>query len=351
MLRFIDGFDHHNSTTLNTYNKWNALQSIANGNSDTIRRFIGDGQYLSATSTLSYMSKELLSNEASGIFGMAVRFSGTGTAYTSNIFMLYDSSSKQLVLRTNSDRTFSLYRDTTLLATSTYQFAPDTWFYVEFKWKISSSIASGDVVVFVDDVAILTLAAGTNTQNTSNAYATALRLHNESGYVNTGNTNVYFDDFYWCDLTGSNNNAPLGPVRVSTLTPTGNGNYSQLVNNSGNSTNNYQRVDEIPPNTDTDYVGTSTPGNKDTYAFSDTPATTTTIYGVAVNSSIRKTDSGARTYKNQVRISSTDYEGTEKTPATNYTNQQEIFEVSPATSSAWTKSEVDGAEFGIKCHA
>lgn len=355
MMRFMDGFDHHNTTTLTSYGKWDTLiTGVGIGSTSAKQRFSGSGQYLASDQASRYVEKALGSNEASGVFGMALRMDVSGSnLYQFLPIILYDGTTAQIFLKMNTDRTISICRTTTgtVLGTSTYVFPVDQYVYLEWKWKIANSISTNDVIVYADGVDILNLAATTDTQGTSNAYVTKLRLHGDTALLNVTATATYYDDFYWLDLTGSVNNAPKGPVRIVTLSPSATGNSSQLVNNSGNSTNNYQRVDEIPPTDDTDYVETSTPGNKDTYGFGDLPATVSSVYAVAINTGAKKTDAAARTFKSQVRISSTNYENAEQTLTTNYKNFQDIMEVSPATSSPFTASEVNGAEYGTKCHA
>lgn len=346
----MDGFDHHSAATLASMVKWALTTNFSEGSSDTYRRFTGIGQYLTVNSNTAVLERVFGANEASGIFGLAFRVIA-GAAYQISPFILYDTSTIQMAVILNDDRTFSITRGSTVLATSTYQVTTGVWTYLELKWKIADSISSGDVVLYADGVAIITLSAAVDTKNTANAYATKVRIGRDST-VNSGVApQIYIDDFYWFDLTGSNNNAVKGPVRIVTLAPSGNGNSSQLVNNSGNSTNNYTRVDETPPNSDTDYVETSTTGNKDTYAYGDLPSTTNTIHAIAINTVAKKTDAAARTFKNQTRLSGTDYEGAEVSLNTSYTNHQEVVELNPATTAAWTKSEIDGAEFGTKCHA
>ena len=73
-----------------------------------------------------------------------------------------------------------------------------------------------------------------------------------------------------------------------------------------------------------------------------------TIHGVAVNICAKKDDSGTRTGKPICRSGSTNYEGSEFAPDTDYTYFQNVWETDPDTASAWTVSGVNSAEFGIK---
>ena len=348
MLLFIEGFDAQSTSQLTTNGKWNALNGLSV--ETTLARF-GVGQALQSAANSDYIERNIGSNLASGVIGAAFRVaSGVNTKVT--FFILYDGSSIQIAVRGNTDGTISIFRtnNSTTLGTSTYTFPFDTYFYLELKFLISDSISSGDVKLYADGVEILSLAAATDTKNTANAYVTKYRVGGDSGFDNSGINRRYLDDHYLLDLTGSVNNAPLGNVRVQTLAPSGNGNSSGLSGSDGNSVNNYQQVDDTTSNNgDTDYNEHATAGTKDTYAFGDTNANTGTIYGVQTNMVVRRTDTDAKTVAPVIRISSTDYDGT-TTAAINssFTTYTQLYETKPSDSTAWTKSDVDGAEFGMK---
>jgi len=73
-----------------------------------------------------------------------------------------------------------------------------------------------------------------------------------------------------------------------------------------------------------------------------------TVYGVLTFCRVRKDDVGSRTYRDVVRIGTTDYFGTSKSMPTDYETHMEIHETNPNTGSQWTLSEVNSAEFGYE---
>lgn len=155
------------------------------------------------------------------------------------------------------------------------------------------------------------------------------------------------DDFYLLNSSGSApNNTFLGDVRVMTVLPNGNGNYSQLTGSDGNSTDNYLLVDEATVNT-SDYVG-GVSGLKDSYTMENLSVSPTTIFGVQEVAYAAKSDAGAANFKHLLRISSTDYTTSSKVLSTTYTIYLNLRETSPATATAWTESEVNGLEAGIE---
>jgi hypothetical protein len=348
MLRFTEGFDW--TTTIGnfvTQLKWTASSGLATGNiAGTLRFGSGSGNYLSCTNSNHYIEKAFGSNEASGVIGFAFRNDTAGQ--TCNMLVLFDDTTVQIFLRLNTDNTVSICRATTstVLGTTTETLTTGTWKYVELKWAINNSIGGSDVILYFDGVAVLTLSAAADTQNTANAYATKFRLLGPSPNTATNNT-TFIDDVYWLDLTGSVNNAPLGDARIQTLYPNDNGNTSNFTGSDGNSVNNYQQVDETALNT-ADYNDGAAVNDKDTYAFTDTLSTTTVIHGLSINHISLRTDADARSVCPVVRHSGTDYDGSNQSLGATSVNYQQIYETNPGTSSGWTKSDVDAAEFGLK---
>lgn len=345
-LLFMDGFDHLSVAQL-TVGKWDTGSGISI--ETTIVQY-STGQSIQDAAN-GYVEKSFGSNLAAGCLGVGYRCAALAGA--NPIFILYDGTTIQMGLIRNSNGSLSVCRGTsaTVLGTSaTGLISANTWYYIELKWKINDSISSGDVVVYIDGVSVLTVAATSDTKATANAYATKYHVGGDSAFYNSTVDRRYFDNHYSIDFSGSSNNTPLGSVRVQTLYPNGNGNTSGMTNQNGNSTNNYQQVDETGShNSDTDYVEASTASTKDTYAFQNTAATTGTIFGVQTNITARRTDANAKTICPVVRHSSTDYDGTTTASInSNFQTYSQMYETNPGTSAAWTQSDVDGAEFGVK---
>lgn len=355
MLLFTEGFDWTTQVAdLTTYGKWLSHNGASIGNSGTQLRFgSGSGNYWTTGGRAGFIRRAIGSNLDAGILGCAVRFDTTVNTYKAAIFVLFDTvSNVQMGLLVNNDGTFSVFRgsDSNILGTSTFAITGNQYHYVEFKWKIANSIGSSDVIVKVDGTTILTLSSATDTQATSNAYATHYQISGINGLASSGSGNFYIDDHYFIDLTGSVNNTFLGIVRVQTLYPNGNGNSSGFTGSDGNSVNNYQQVDETSIST-SDYNDGTAVNQKDTYTFTDTNAATSTILGVTINHVSLRTDTDARSVVPVIRHSSTDYDGSSQSLTASAAHFQSVHETNPGTSSGWTKSDVDAAEFGLKVSA
>lgn len=160
----------------------------------------------------------------------------------------------------------------------------------------------------------------------------------------SGITSLYIDNVYVADTTGTVNNDRLGPVRVDSLLPDGAGNYTNMTR-SDTDQYNYMLVDDQVPDDDGTYVYSDTEGTKDTYTANDTAADEP-IAGVISSIVARKEDAGAKFVRPVVRIGGVDYNGDSSGLIETYTGHTHVWDESPATSSAWTATEIDGMEIG-----
>jgi len=95
-----------------------------------------------------------------------------------------------------------------------------------------------------------------------------------------------------------------GDCRVVALLPDAAGNYSEWTPSAGAG---WQCVDEPSMNSDTDYVSSSTAGQRNSYSFGAVPSGA--VKAVQHVTALRKDDAGSRTTKHFVRIAGTDYDG------------------------------------------
>lgn len=250
-----------------------------------------------------------------------------------------DGATVQVQFRFYTDGSISAFRGGTLLGNSgAGKFLEDTWQYYEFKVKFANT--GGTVDVRVNGVSVLSLSSQ-DTQDTANAYATNWRLAGASGYLE----NLYVDDLYLADSTGTVNTDFLGDVKVETLLPNGNGNSSGMTGSDSNQTDNYLLVDDNPVVT-TDYVESATEGHKDTYAMGNLASTNVSVYGMQVSLVTQKDDTGSKYLRPVVRSGSTDYAGTSVALNTSWEGMHEIWEQDPNTSADWTPTNVNAVEVG-----
>lgn len=251
----------------------------------------------------------------------------------------------QLTVTISTSGRFSVYRGTpagTLLASSTTGLTlVNTWYYLEFHCLIDDTV--GAFELRLDGVNVVS-GSGVDTRNggtSPNVSAIEWSRPSTSSFM-------YLDDLYVTTGDGVGVSGFQDEITIEGIVPNGNGNYSQLVGQDGDSTNNYLNVDERPFSA-ADYNGSPTAGQKDTYAYSNLTATTGNILGSVIHFGAMKNLAGFIKGRRVIRISATDYAGAD-TPSLSATMRyfSELLPTSPATAVAWTIAEVNGLEAGFE---
>jgi len=338
-LRFMDSFDHIGSAGQLLY-KWSSY----GGNSPfwgSYGRFGTNG--IKSGDNNTYWLK-ILDAQPTWIIGFAGQPGSVGS--NTPFAHIADGGTEQCYLYALNTGLVQLRRgDGTVLATGTKVLTAGVYYH--FEWKLTIDNTTGASELRINGATDHSV-SGIDTQNSANATADRFWLGENPVAAYMG---WAFDDVHVCDGTGS---APynnfLGECRVECLFPNGNGNSSQLVGSDANSTDNYLLVDETAPNGDTDYVESSTVGNKDTYTYGNLTPTTGTVYAVQINPYAEKTDAGTRTIATIARVSATEVDSSDLTLGATYGGQSEIRTTKPGGGS-WSISDVNNAEFGVKVTA
>lgn len=332
MLLFADSFDHYTSQA-HMLTKWNST----NLTPSAVGRFGTNGlraPWDNFTATKNFANKTTV------IAGCGYRVSSFGTVGSIMSFLDMNTGF-QMELRLLTTGQVRVTRNGTTLATSSIFLIAGAYNSIEFKVTISSTV--GAYEVRLNGTNILS-ASGVNTQGQSNAFVNQVRL---GGNTNGATFSADWDDFYLCDDTGAQYNDFLGDVRVNCLFPNGEGGNSAWVPNSGSVHND--RVREVAPDDDTTYLSSLTPGDRDTWTFGDLASTSGTVKGIQIVPYLRKDDAGVRTVAPVSRIGGVNYDHANlPNLPTTYVFQPQVVELSPATGVAWTVSEINGAEWGIK---
>lgn len=288
---------------------------------------------------------------ASGVteFYLSVALSWNGNAGSSGMKFAFVDGSANNVLRLSYSPAgvFQLqvggsgttYSGTALMTAA----STSTWRLFELHFKLASG-TSGMIETRVDGVTdISQTAINTNPDSRTNitriSYATA-------------SAPVVMDDFVVNDTSGGSNNSWIGDKRLYLLTPDGNGSVNQWTNSAGTSTNNYTYVDEIPPNSDTDYVQSVTTGQVDAYSMSNLPTLSAgdTISAVFALAIAKRSNAGtAGNMRCNIKSSST----TDNGPSTNIPTaygpvKGNLLTTDPATGIAWTSSGVNAIESQVE---
>lgn len=326
-LLFIDSFDHYAFADLGL--KWTS----AGGTS------IATGRFGSCLQGANYACSKSFTGAATIVVGFALKWSNTAAGGT--VCELRNGTTVHAQVRLdNSGHLVAANSGGTPYTggTGTAVLSAGVWYYVEAKVFVHDTTGTFDVKLNGASELALT---GLDTRNGATTTIDTIRIGN------TGTATASYDDLYILDTSGSApTNDFLGDCRVEAIFPTGAGNYAQWT---PLSSTNVSNVDETTPDGDTTYNSSSTANQIDSFAYGNLTPSSATVYGLQYALYARKDDAGTRTIAPLARISSTDYaSATTHNLSTSYAYYLQIKEQSPASSSAWTVSEINGAEFGYK---
>jgi len=207
------------------------------------------------------------------------------------------------------------------------------WYCIEVHLLVDNS--SGVLQVKVNGELVLDYSGDTQ-QSANSTVDTVVWFGSANGQ--------YFDDIAINDTSGSRNNSWIGRGGVYGLVPNGVGNYSEFTPSAGN---NYECVDEVPPDGDTSYVESDTVGHKDSYALANLSLTSASIAALVWHVWAKQDVSDGRNVARLLRISGTDYQGADKALTTSYQRLMETIESNPHTSADWTLDDINGLELGF----
>jgi hypothetical protein len=225
----------------------------------------------------------------------------------------------------------------TLVATSVASLSTSTYYLIEVHIRLDNS---GAIDVRVDGADFVSFAGDT----TPGADTTFDNLYLVSPGV------VYLDDLAFNDASGSADNSWCGDGKIVMLSPNGNGDLSQLMGSDLNSVDNYLLVDEVPPNSDTDYVASATTNQADLYAMTTTTIPTKAVVKrVFVEARAREEVASGDSIKLGIKTNSVEYWSGSIVQSTSYTRSVgPDYLVNPQTGSAWTQGEIDALQAGVK---
>lgn len=224
-----------------------------------------------------------------------------------------------------------------LLATGTTVLAANTWYLVEIKSDES------DTADNVWEVRIGGVAEISGTFVEENFLSSFLRLGKS---VNRNGNTV---DFFYDDVLISDSAYP-GAGQSGILVPNAAGNYQNATRGGADSGANWSQCDEVPPNSDTDYVITDlNTAHAETEAMQ--PASTFSIGGtincVKAVAILKRDGATNGSVKLRTRSASTDTDASAFASTSAYLLIAKLFDLDPATGSAWTTGGIDAAEVGI----
>lgn len=342
MLRWIEGFEGFGTSAGSTPTGMATKYTVTSSDSDLVLRagrFSGFCMEITIGLTKAFQTPALTAMTTITV-GFAMRQATYGNIR--NVLQILDGTTVHGTLRMNTSGEFSYFRGTEIgtqlgSTTSGASIMPGQWFYVELVVKIADS--GGTVDLYINGTNVLSVASA-DTRNGGNASV------DRAKWISSSADACQYDDIYVLDDTGSVNNSRLGSHKVIGSLPSGAGSSTQFTPSAGS---NYQCVDDNPTNSDTDYVESGTSGHKDLYDYASI-GTLANIKGLQINTVARETDGSPFSLYQTVKSGSTNSDGSSVAISgqTFKTITPRVLETDPDTSSAWTDSGVDAAEFGIK---
>lgn len=230
-----------------------------------------------------------------------------------------------------------------LLATSSghIPMTVDQWYSVQAKVTLKSD-GTGSGEVRLNGVAVINF-TGQTAVTTGDVTQVTL-----GGYP----FSTQFDDFWVCDgvdataTQGAPNNNFLGDLKVSTLFPTAEGDTLQLTPSTG--TAHWSLVDENPVNT-TDYVSSSTSGQRDLYNVGDLVATATAPLAVRVGLYAQKSDAGSASIKTLIKENGSLTAGAVQPLMTTWSGFYGVMRTKkPSNDTPWTVADINGLQVGVE---
>lgn len=222
-----------------------------------------------------------------------------------------------------------------------------TWHHIEIELKADP--ATGSFKMKMDGVELTeyTIASGDTSDAVSLDVTAFDRIMFAGAANNTSSVQgLLIDDLIVWDDSGSEFTGALSAEhRLRKVDPTANGAGGQQWTPLAGT--NWDAVDEAAYDSDTTYVSDTVAGHIDYYAISALGWTPVAIKAVIVES-IGKMDTGVHTWRNKLKSSSAISSGASKTASTIYRKSWDFVTFDPNTSAAWTKANLEAAQFGVE---
>lgn len=333
-LLFMEGFEVDGGNANALSRKYDEATNATN--TDTGRLH---GTALQLSSNTRLRTRTLGSPTGTVVIGFGYKDGTVGASAEDLKISILSGVEEQLRLQfvsvTTTTFRIDIYRGATLVASSS-NFSTLNWHYFEFKATIDPT--SGTYELRRNESADIS-DTGVNTANTGSANWDTIDILNDG--LDAG---VRLDDIYVLDGTGSANNDFLGDSVIEGRLPTGDGSTTDWTPSSG--ANHWDLLDDT---TDSTNVSASNSGDIDYLTFDALSFITGTIHGVMSMMTVGLDVLGTRTVRLKALSNASTTNGASQTvETTGYVTFYEVFEQDPDTSSAWSISGLNAAEFGFE---
>lgn len=212
--------------------------------------------------------------------------------------------------------------------------APSTYHILEFYLKIDDS--NGVIQTRINGIDDISFSGDTKVG--TNTTATEWRVKG---------IGQCYDDIALNSTSGSADNSWCGDGHIEYHPANGNGDTNDWTNSSGNKTNNYTYVDDIPSNSDTDYVSASAVGAQDMYNVTDYTSTNRSVRRIWAESMSKDVSLTSKKIKIGFKTGGTTYLASASTTlGSSYARVVgDVATVNPSTGLAWTGTDINAIQF------
>lgn len=335
-LVHFDGFDDYSTAQLARNGSSIVYFTVASGEGRN-----GTGALKAA---LNYdSSRFLVAIPTSASALVSVAFKASAFNLLTQIIQFMDGAVRHVDLRITPTGQLSVTRDGTELANSgDFRLSPNQYYHIAFAATIADA-PNGKYDVWIDGINRVATGGNTDTRNAGNASCNTIQLGHYPGGASTALT-MWYDDFaVFSGATYSDADFP-GDCRVITNLPNADGDYADWTASAGT---DVSCVDENPATDDTDYISSATVDQMETFGFAPISGTGN-VLGVMEVITDRMDDAGPRSINGIARLGTTDLVGSTPMPcSSSFVSHKELFLAKPG-GGAWTLSDVNSAQFGVK---
>lgn len=338
-LLLIEGFETYGSLTGTSLEdelikKWGEADMSGVGGDGAIvtGRDGGKGITLAKYTSFEYI---VTTDKTDWVCGFALKVNNTSARMVLNIRRRLGGGHLDLRTTAGTDLNAHLLGSGVADDTAAAVLTVGQWHYIEVKLNIHDTTGSYEVKI---DGSTELSNSGVDTNNASGSTGVGIMFYNDE------TTGPSYDDVYICDNTGAQNNDFLGDSTIAAIDP-----ISDVTTEWGafGGSNHYDLLDDNPSDENTTYIETGSPTAIDLWGF-ENAVLFGNIYGIQINAEISST-SDAVDLRVVSGATTSDAVGTDNTVANDpsFITFTRIVELDPNTSSAWTLSNLNTAQFGV----
>jgi hypothetical protein len=332
-LLHLDSFDHYGDSQVADKQSLAYYANIYTGAAFD-RWGNADGGCLRIGGTSYYLTK-IFPKRNEIYFGVAMRVWDSGTPYyhTEYPFLALHDENGVYQLKLHYVGVAIQVHDGNNVLLGTVEDTPytqDKWMYIEVRCKIHDT--AGEVEIRINEQPGVNL-TGLDTK-VGTDYIARLKLGNTLG----GGSN-HFDDLYIDDAQFHGN------CRVRAFMPDSDGTYSQWTRSAGAA--DYEAVDEIITNEDTDYIKSGTLNHKSSFGI--TTGDIGVVKGIQLLHHVKAAAGGIRRLRPLIRSGGADYEGPPSgVISADYRYFLHTLATDPQDGQPWNQTKLEAAEFGLR---